>query len=136
VTVKILPPGAPRNEDTCDGRERLLRDFNLEIHGELFICGEGMTHNGSSWPRCTPGPSQRRIKRAGIVHDIACQLGRFGCAPDARKIGYLEATRIWYEVAKSGEHKDVRAGWFWSRVGVAGLFLGCWPTWWAYRRSD
>lgn len=133
-TVKILPPGPPQNEDTCDGRERLLRDFVLEIGGERFVCPEGMPHDGSSWPRCTPGPRQRRIKRAGIVHDCACQLGTFGAG--GRRIGYIEANRLWYYVARVGEHKHVRAGPVWGWVGRIGLFAGCLPTWLRYRRMD
>ena len=134
MTVKILAPGLPQNEDTDDGREKLLRPFRLLIGGELFECDEGMTHDGSSWPRCAPGPRQARIKRAGIVHDVACQLGTFGCG--GRKIGYMEANRLWYKVARAGDHKAVRAGPVWARVGRVGLFLGCWPTWLRYRRQD
>ena len=136
MSVKVLPPGSPHNEDTCDGLERLLRPFNLEIDGELFVCPEGLKHDGSSWPRWAWGPRQRRIKRAGIVHDCACQLGTFGAAPGARKISYIEANRLWYQVARSGGHKNVRAGPFWAWVGRAGLLVGCWPTWMRYRRVE
>jgi hypothetical protein len=132
--VMILPPGPPRNEDTCDGRERLLRDFILQIDGERFVCPEGMTHDGSSWPRCAPGPRHRRIKRAGIVHDCACQLGTFGAG--GRKISYRECNTLWYKVARSGEHKDVRAGLVWGVIGRIGLAVGCYPTWRRYRAAD
>jgi hypothetical protein len=134
VSAKILPPGPPHNEDTCDGKERLLRPFRLEIDGELFVCPEGLKHDGSSWPRCAPGPAQHKIKRAGIVHDCAFQLGTHG--EGGRKITYLEANRLWYVVARSGEHKDVRANLVWSWVGRIGLFVGAYSTWMRYRRLE
>lgn len=133
MSVEVLSPPL-LCEDTGDGREMFMRDWVLSIDGERFLCEEGMTHDGSSWPRCAPGPRQAKIKRAGCAHDVACQLGTFGVG--GRKIGYMEANRLWYKVAISGEHKKVRANKFWGWVGRIGLFVGCGPTWIRYRKAD
>lgn len=132
--ITVMPPGPAQNEIRIDGRERLLRDFVLEIDGERFVCPEGLIHDGSSWPRCLPGPRQARIKIAGIVHDTAFQLGTFGAG--GREISFIEANRLWYRVARAGSHKGAKAGWVWAWVGRIGLGIGSLPTWLRYRRAD
>ena len=134
MTVKVLPPGLPINETLISGRERLTRKFHLRIDGEDFIVPAGFDHDGSSWPRCLPGPRQSRIHNAGIVHDYACRYATHG--EGGRPISYTEANRLWYHVAVAGTHHDAKANKFWGWIGRIGLAGACWPTWLRYRRAD
>ena len=97
--VMILPPGPLQEEYCVDGRARLLRPLVLSIKGETFVCPEGLIYDGSSWPRCLPGPKQARIRLSGCAHDTAFQLGTFGFG--GRTISFWEANEIWYIVSRA-----------------------------------
>ena len=134
MSVEILPPGLPLNESLPSGRQRLTRDFKIEIDGELFWCPEGFEHDGSSWPRCLPGPRFSRILCAGICHDYAFRYATHG--QGGRELSYVEANRIWYRVSLAGEHHDAKANKFWAWCGRIGLFCGGILTWRRYRKAD
>jgi hypothetical protein len=117
-----------------DGRRRLLRDLNLRIVDEELTVPENFETDYSSWPRLLPGPSFKRIDIAGVVHDALFQWGTWGIA--GRPVTYAEANRVWYVVARAGDHPDARASWFWAWAGRIGLLVGSWLVWLKYRRRD
>jgi len=133
MTVKLLPPGPLQAERLPDGRRRLLRELRLEIGGEEVVIPKDFVTDFSSWPRCLPGPAMHRMDVAGVVHDYIFQTHRLG--EGGRKVGYVEANRIWFDVARAGQ-EDASAGCFWGWAGRIGLFVGAWPTWLRYRRLD
>jgi hypothetical protein len=132
----MLPPGPLQVERLPDGRRRLLRDLKLQVGEDVIKVPTGFVTDYSSWPRFLPGPRFSKIDIAGVVHDALFRWGRIGESKDARKVGYVEANRIWYEVARAGGHKDAKATWLGALVGRVGLFVGAWPTWMRYRRLD
>jgi len=131
--MKILPPGPLWVERLPDGRRKLLRDLVLELDGEKIIIPGGFHTDYSSWPRCLPGPSYERIDLAGIVHDYIFKHAKLGL--DGRKVGYIEANRYWFRIARAG-CDDTRVGFLWSWTGRIGLFVGAWITWLRYRNED
>ena len=134
MTVKMLPPGPLQEEYLIDGRARLLRPLNLRINGWEFVCPEGLVYDGSSWPRCLPGPRQSRIRVAGAVHDTAFQLGTHGEGGDP--ISFWQANELWYVVSRAGSDPGARASAFWARAGWLGLTIGSYWTWRRYRKAD
>ena len=133
-SVQLLPPGRLQVERMCDGRRCLLRDLNLKIEGEDLTIPGGFETDYSSWPRFLPGPSFKRIDVAGVVHDALFRWGTWGIG--GRRVKYSEANRVWYLVARAGDHPDARASWFWAWVGRIGLCAGSWPFWLEYRSRD
>jgi hypothetical protein len=133
VTCKLLPPGALQVERLPDGRRRLLRDLNLRLGGEEISIPAGFDTDYSSWPRFLPGPNYSKIDVAGIVHDFIFRYGWLGV--EGRDVSYIEANRIWYEIAKSGDDWT-KCPLVWALLGRAGLFLGSWPVWLRYRMAD
>ena len=128
--VVMLPPGPLQVERMPDGRRCLLRDLALTINGEALTVPAGFVTDYSSWPRCLPGPSFKRIDVAGVAHDFLFKLGTWGY--DGRDVGFIEANRVWFLVARAGQ-EGAAAGWFWAWLGRVGLFLGSWPVWLRYR---
>ena len=133
-SVQLLPPGRLQVERMWDGRRCLLRDLNLKIEGEDLTIPGGFETDYSSWPRFLPGPSFKRIDVAGVVHDALFRWGTWGIG--GRRVRYSEANRVWYLVARAGDHPDARASWFWAWVGRIGLCAGSWPFWLEYRSRD
>ena len=133
-SVNLLPPGRLQVERMPDGRRRLLRDLNLQIEAQDLTIPEDFDTDYSSWPRFVPGPSFKRIDIAGLVHDALFRWGTWGVG--GRPVTYSEANRMWFLVARAGDHPGARASWFWAWVGRIGLFLGSWPVWLKYRSQD
>lgn len=134
-TVEVLPPGALQVERLPNGRRKLLRPLMVEVDGDIIVVPTGFVTDYSSWPRFLPGPRFSKIDVAGVVHDALFRWGRIGESKDARKVGYVEANRIWYKVARAGSHDDAKASWLGAWLGRAGLFCGAWVTWMRYRRA-
>jgi len=132
--VMILPPGPLQVERMPDGKRRLLRPLNLKILDDDCCIPVGFVTDYSSWPRLLPGPRFQKVDVAGVVHDWCFQHATLGWG--GREIGYVEANRIWYIVARAGSDPGSRASWFWGWAGRIGLFVGSWPVWLKYRRRD
>ena len=131
--LQLLDPGSLQVERLPTGRRFLLRDLNLSLNDEPICIPAGFDTDYSSWPRCLPGPSYERIDIAGIVHDYAFRFGTLG--EDGRKLSYLEANRIWFQIARAGV-EQTRLAWVWAWLGRIGLAVGAWPTWLRYRWAD
>jgi len=134
MVVKLLPPGPLQVERLPDGRRRLLRELKIQVGDDVIKVPANFVTDFSSWPRALPGPDFSKIDVAGVVHDALFRWGRIGESKDSRKVGYVEANRIWYEVARAGSHDDAKASWLGAWLGRCGLFVGAWPTWMRYRR--
>ena len=132
--VMMLPPGPLQVERLPDGKRRLLRALNLQILADKVHIPVGFVTDFSSWPRLFPGPRFQKVDIAGVVHDWCFQHATLGWK--GRPIGYAEANRIWYIVARSGSDPGARASWFWGNVGWLGLTVGSWPVWIRLRRRD
>lgn len=134
VTVELLPPGCLQVERLPNGRRRLLRDLKMRIGQQHITVPEGFVTDYSSWPRFLPGPKFSKIDLAGVVHDALFKWG--GWTPEGKPpIGYTEANRVWYEVAKAGEYGDAKATTLGAWIGRIGLWMGAWPTWLRYRKA-
>ena len=70
---------------------------------------------------------------AGVVHDALFQWGTWGVG--GRAVKFFEANRVWYLVARAGDHPDARASWFWAWAGRIGLAFS-YRTWRKYRAGD
>jgi len=164
LSVVVKAPGPLRVERLSDGRRHLVRSLVLSIGGEDLRIPSGFVTDFSSWPRflsfvlgfvaiglalfgaptysivavvaillLSLGPRFSRTDVAGVAHDFLFQLGKWGY--DGRKVGFVEANRVWYAVARAGQD-GASAGFFWAWAGRIGLFLGSWPVWLRYRLSD
>lgn len=116
-----------------DGKRQLKRDLVLDIDGVEVVIPEGFATDYSSWPRLLPGPRYDKIDYAGVVHDYLFKHGTLG--QNGPEIGYVDANRIWYKIARSG-NKKTKLNPFWAWIGRIGLFVGSWPIWFEYRSKD
>lgn len=164
MKTKILKPGPLQVERISDGRRRLLRDLNLRLNdNRTLTIPAGTTTDYSSWPiwaatitallsvilvlsvaphwfavvgilltAVAAGPRWSRVDYAGVAHD------RLFDEPyiQEERVSFWEANRIWWQIARSGSHKDAQAGPFWAAVGWLGLTLFSWPVWLRRRWQD
>ena len=161
MTTELREPGELQVERLPTGKRQLLRPLIVEIEGKEFRVPTGFETDYSSWPALAAAavlatalafqflqpswawavaivvgvvgiftPRWSQIDVAGVVHDYAFQHATFG--KDGRKVGFVEANRLWFLVARAGEHRASGPG---SWIGRAGLFVGSGPVWWGYRRK-
>lgn len=116
-----------------DGDHQFLGEYACNLDDELILIPPGRISDASSWWSVIPGPNWRYIARAGYVHDEIWKTHHLGTG--GRKVGYFEGNWIWFKVAISGTRKT-RCPLPWALVGLLGLTLGGWVSWWRYRRAD
>jgi hypothetical protein len=95
----ILDPNPLQVERLPSGRRGLLRNYVFRIGNETLTIRKGFDTDYSSWPRWILGPAYHLIDLAGLGHD---GLFRDNKMDNGRRVGFVEANRIWYAIARKG----------------------------------
>lgn len=112
--TKLLGPFL-RTDRIRSGRRRLVRDFTVQVEGQVFTVLKSTTSDFSSIPWFARWVVRwSRVDLAGVVHDALYHDG----APLTRK----QADRVWRVVAMSGHSRANWAqGWTcWFFLRIAG----------------